>query len=538
VVNANLLSVVRLLQVESGAQIVVVSGDYSPVTAKVSASLPDVLRYVASSANATVNCDTNGVYTIRPEGAPLPADDVQQPVAAAAPATDDDAIPESSLHTERIPIQNVDPNYILIMIGDTEDLRNYDPSTNPIDNSPLADANDLPRITPGSAGIQMQGAVNESNTQAQQPSVPASNNNYSNGSVSQSNQYVPGGSEANQFPGGGFQGSGNSFNPFQNGGAGAQPNQNFPTGAPGANGVNGGRNLRPQGIQSIIANEEDNSIIVRGTADGIAKLKQIITFIDRAPKQVEIKLEYITANTANADTFGINWDIIPFPNVGVAFNGPGLDGTQGSTSLNYAQGNMVAQMEALLTKSNGKVIEAPIITTTNNTPASFNFSTEIPYETTTTVAQSGGNAVSGTQVNFLQIPNSLTIVPRINGDDSVSMLISPTISTAGTPPFSGAPPPVSQQSVRSYRTVANGETMVIGGLVNKQTTNSSEEVPFLSKLPIIGSLFRTRDLNVSDTELYVFVTPTVLPPIGADVAESNANPGSSDNSGAGLGVTP
>ena len=118
-------------------------------------------------------------------------------------------------------------------------------------------------------------------------------------------------------------------------------------------------------------------------------------------------------------------------------------------------------MEGLLSTSKGKIINATTISTTNNTPGELEFSSEVPYETTTTVAQSGGNAVSGTSISTETIPNTLEITPRINGDNSVSMLIEPTLTTPGTPPFSGAPPPLTQQAVEVYRTVANGDTMAV-----------------------------------------------------------------------------
>ncbi len=536
IVNANLLSVVQGIRLQSGAQIVIVGGEksYQPVTLTVSGSLDDVLRYVAQSAGATVGKDDNGVYTFRPvssdnsdnTGAYVQPQQAPQPVVQQAP------VPAASMHWEKIVLENVDPNFILNMINDSDGYRDSDPFTNPANHiSPAQPTDTVAPVMAGPSAV----TVNETNngrTSSEEPSVPMSGNQFGSAGNQANRSNDSRQDQANQF--GGFQpGGGQQFNPFGGGGA-AQPGGALPgnIGAAGAN-------LRPQGIDAIIANEQDNALIVRGTAEGIAELKQIINFLDRAPKQVQIKVDFITASVADVNNFGISWDLIPAPNIDVGFNGPGIDGTAGSTYLTFAQGNLVARMQAILTRTKGKVISAPEITCTNNTAGTINFSQQIPYQTSTTVAQGSGNAVTGTQVNFLTVQNSLTVTPRINGDNSVSLLLAPILSTPGTPTFSGGPPPVSQQSIRTYRTVANGDTMVLGGLVSKNETNLVEKVPFLSSLPIIGSLFRTRNLNTSDVELLVFVTPTVLPPIGANLATTvgGATPNAA-SAGPAVGVTP
>lgn len=551
IVNANLLTVVRMLRLKSGAQIVVVSGDqsYHPVTLTVSGSLSTVLRYVAVSAGATVTRNADGVYIFRPASSALNTDTAISPStdqsgADADVANTTDTKPAATrpigpIHVERIVLQNVDPNFILKMLNDTSGYRDTNPYHDPDAMQtfgPIPGSKDYQGdIIQGNSNINML-AQSIAPTTAQ-PSVPMDTqtigtsssttaNRAATDSTDQAHQYVTPG-------GGGFM--------FGNGGGGAggfNPGQRGP-GAPGAfgpNGANGqGQSLRPEGIQWIGANEQDNSLLVAGDAQGIQDLKRIISLLDLPPKQVQIKVEFITANVTDVNTFGISWDFLPLPNLEVGTNQGSLQSAS-DTFLSYAQGNMVARLFTFLSQGHGKNISSPIITTTNNIPASIYENIQIPYVTTTTVAGATGGAVQGQSVSFLNVPTGLTVLPRINGDNSVTLTLSPTLQVPGVSVIPNGPPPVTSEGLTTIRTVANNETMVLGGLVTKDDTNTTTKVPILGDLPIIGGLFRTRNENINNTELLIFVTPTVLP--APNVAAGLSGQPPTAETGGGVGVTP
>ena len=556
VVNASLLTVVQALKLQSRAQIVVVNSKrYQPVTLTVTTSLGDALQYVAQSAGAIVTRDANGVYTFQPAtdssgAATIPVSAMPASYSPAAMAAQPTT--QEPMHMERIVTRFVDPNYILVMLNDPAGFRDVDPISNPLSDPYIAQSHQIAHPFVSNPSVSEINPYTASNTGSyQQPGVPLQNGSYS-GAANQANRSNPEtGSQAQQFAPGQFGGfnptqtinpGGINVNPFAPNATGGSSvgfgNPNGTATAPGQ----GGTSLRPQGIDSIIANEQDNSLIVRGTPEGITELKQIIGFLDRAPRQVQIKVEFITTDVSNIDQFGINWEFLPFSNVAAGFNGGGAaTGVTGTSFLTFAQGNVATQLLATLTTTNSKVVASPIITTTNNVRGRIDFSSEIPYTTSSTVAQGSGNAISNTSVNFLTLNNFLEITPRINGDDSISLSLNPTLTAVSGAAISGGAPPTTQQSVNTYRTVANGETMVIGGLVQKNVTNGHSYIPFLSQLPIIGSIFRTRNLSVSDSELLIFVTPTILPPIGSGEAQTPTEAGSAPSSGdstAGVGVSP
>ena len=94
----------------------------------------------------------------------------------------------------------------------------------------------------------------------------------------------------------------------------------------------------------------------------------------------------------------------------------------------------------------------------------------------------------------------------------------------------GIPPTVSQE-VTTLRTIRSGDTMVLGGLVRKQETQSSIRIPILADLPVLGGLFRTRNKQINDQELLIFVTPTII-------GETNDSETANANGGQSVTVTP
>ncbi len=109
------------------------------------------------------------------------------------------------------------------------------------------------------------------------------------------------------------------------------------------------------------------------------------------------------------------------------------------------------------------------------------------------------------------------MIPRINGDDTISMSVLTQVQEIVSQipnPAGGTIPIVSSAIVPVQRRIRNGETMVIGGLVKKNDRQSVKKVPVLADLPLIGQFFQSRNNEINDSELLVFVTPMILPDPG------------------------
>ncbi len=546
VAASDLHTVVTMLERQAGVEALVRDGDtpFKPVNVHLKdAGLAKAMRTIAFSAGAKVSVNSDGIYVFEPEdgGASLP----EAPSASQSAGSSDLEAPKhyapGELQYRTIELQHAVPADILKLLRwdkDVVDLDTFKPAEASQSHPNVAS---VPQINVPQ-GQSNSNTFNGNSSSNAYPSVPMGTGNagpaaanysqHRSADAEQANQF-PGGGFGGGFNGGGFNGGGGGFNGGGFNGGGQNPFQNTPQPfQPGQGNRNGQPQAQlPDGVSKLFALQSNNSIIVYGTPDGFNQVKQIVKLLDVAPRQVQIKVEFVTASVTDVDALGINFDLVPYPGLEASSSqGTGSFGGTVSglnpTFLQYQTGNIVAQLFQTLTRTRGKVVQAPLITTTNNVQAQIQITTQIPFFTTGVVSNGGvaGGTTQSTQANFLPLSTFLTIVPRINADDTVTMNLQPQISdTTGQPAVGGIPPFVTQ-NLTTLRTVRSGDTMVLGGLVRKQETASTQRIPILSDIPYLGGLFRTRNKQINDQELLIFVTPTIISDTN-DSGTANANAG-------------
>ena len=269
--------------------------------------------------------------------------------------------------------------------------------------------------------------------------------------------------------------------------------------------------LWPEDVEQALPFDLANSIIVKGGEDGIAQFKEIVRMLDVAPMQVQIKAEFVEVKTTDVKRFGIDWSLQTLNTSFETAFGP-----VGNVIVGFTSGNLTAQLRAQLTSDVGRVINSPVISTINNQNAYISINQVIPYWTTMNVI-SGDQIVEQSYPQFIQIDTSLNVLPRVNGDGTITMILTPRVSDTGNVivgPDGSAIPEQRNQELFTQRRVANGETIVVGGFIRKNDSNSIQKIPILGDLPIIGSLFRTTAKTSEDRELLIFITPTIIPDVG------------------------
>lgn len=318
-------------------------------------------------------------------------------------------------------------------------------------------------------------------------------------------QGFPGGGGG--FPGGGGGGQGNK------GGGPGGGGQGGPGG--GQNGGNtnltGGQGLVPEGIDFITYDPTDNSLVVEGTEEAIQELQTRIGLFDNAPRQVLIKVEFITTTESVERTLGT--EFLYQRGVINAGTRPGSFVRTGDpVFINYASGNVTSRLRASLTEGRGKVVSAPIIRTMNNQPASI--SAQVTQWIFINQLAATGNVVVNVPTPYqLTATTGLAVAPRINDDNTITMFLSPTIQAfVGTSvgPDGQEIPNTTVEQIAVVARVRNGETMVLGGLSQKNEDASVNKVPILGDLPIIGQFFRNNNRSQTTSELLIFVTPTIV----------------------------
>ncbi|MGQ9463972.1 MAG: type II secretion system protein GspD [Candidatus Fervidibacter sp.] len=262
------------------------------------------------------------------------------------------------------------------------------------------------------------------------------------------------------------------------------------------------------GIQQIIGLPAQNVLLVRGTPQAIQEIRDILRELDVPPDQVEIESQFVEVSGSLQDIYGIDWSLAGREVTVVT----GLTVPEGTINVGFVRGNLSATLGALLTRSKGKVIQAPRAFTINGLPVVFSSDIDRPVIVQETYTD-GLITRTTTYIDIYTISISLFAVPFINADDTVTVYIMPTVQDIPEyvqNPAGGTIPVVSSTWTQALVRVRDGESFAIGGLLRTRNSEARREVPLLAKLPFIGSLFKTKAHDVDEKNLVIFVTPRIV----------------------------
>jgi|GEM_PF-3561946 len=276
--------------------------------------------------------------------------------------------------------------------------------------------------------------------------------------------------------------------------------------------------LLPSGMTAPIAFEPLNLLIFEATDEAYDRFLELLRIFDQKPKQVLLDVQFVTMNTTDAYALGVNWNY----SVGRTLINVDSLAPQGYVNIGIGNGSTFgAQLSALLTNSRARLVSAPRLATMNNFSASITLSEEVPYVNFGGAAAvpNGGIIEGGAELQTITVPTQLTMTPRINADDSITVLLTPTITnyrlvevpTSATSGGTQLVPLTSTSQVVTVLNIKDGETMVMGGFISRSDSTNKSKIPLLSELPILGDLLFTRTtVSNEDSELLIFVTPHVM----------------------------
>jgi type II secretory pathway component GspD/PulD (secretin) len=484
----------------------------------------EVLNLVAQSAGAAF-WEENGVYYIGSK------EDAPKKTTPLLPVETPDAPAPKNIRYEKIKLLYISPQAVMKRLG--------------IGNSPMVDIAEqaalkmyyqgmmgngfsVTNLSSNTPIIQNSGAPSNFNSQPQPqinaaPAVPTNQFPTQANTADQGAKRDPGvefGRAGGQgFPGGGFGGGGGQFGggggQFGGGGGqfGGQGGGQF--GGQGGQGQGGNASsLLPEGITGgdILAFDADGSLIIRtGDEEALRQLKELIRLLDVKPKQIMVKAEFVTVTQNDVSSFGINWSLQKVNFVTGVQTGYQ---TANTAFIQYATGNVRTEMSWILTTGRGKLVAAPMATTLNNVSVSFFNQQNIPVFLSQPIIAQNGTVALAPQLSIFTAITGLNVLPRLNGDGTITLMGSVLVSDLGTPvtgPNGESAPTIITQFAPVQRIIRDGDTIVIGGLTSKNTTIASNRAPLLGDLPIIGTLFRSRQTVVRDSDLLVFITASVIP---------------------------
>jgi type IV pilus assembly protein PilQ len=270
---------------------------------------------------------------------------------------------------------------------------------------------------------------------------------------------------------------------------------------------------------SITVDDRTNNIIAYQTQDRLDELRRIVSQLDIPVRQVMIEARIVEANVDYDKALGVRWGGSAqggnFVGGGAgtisganATNGPYVDmGVTDATStigLGFITNNTLLDLElsAMEKTGNGEVVSQPKVVTSDKETAKILKGTEVPYQE----ASSSG----ATSVSFKEASLSLEVTPQITPDNRIIMEVKVTKDEPDYVNTVLGVPPIKKNEVNAKVLVADGETIVIGGVFSNTQSKVVDKVPFLGDVPYVGRLFRRDVVSEKKSELLVFLTPRIM----------------------------
>ncbi len=294
-------------------------------------------------------------------------------------------------------------------------------------------------------------------------------------------------------------------------------------------GGNGSVTLEVEGDRvGVSAVEETNTLLVRSSATAWKSIKDVIEKLDVMPMQVHIEAQIAEVQLTGDLEYGVNWyfeNAVTTPFNSDGSGGPALPSALGrdiwgdiAGSITGSSGlgwtflgrNAAAVVKALDKVTNLHLLQTPSVFVRNNSEATFNVGSRIPIQS---VSFNPGTGTEGTysQVQYLDTGVILKVRPRITKDGMVFLDIVQEVSSPGAVPADrNGNVRIDTRKLKTEAAIQSGDTVLLAGLIKDSVDNGSSGVPFLSKIPVIGSLFGTKTQNTDRTETIVLITPTII----------------------------
>lgn len=272
----------------------------------------------------------------------------------------------------------------------------------------------------------------------------------------------------------------------------------------------------------ISSDKRTSSILINDLPVNIKQVERLIKSLDFPPPQVLIEGKVIEAQESFSKDIGVNWQVSG-QDVQVGTSGgqpvnirPELDistgASAGNLNLNLSLGvleffgDLTSQLSISERDSRVKVISSPRVVTMTNVEATVHQTTEIP-----TITQTVSDGVVSRSVNFKPVQLQLKVTPQVTSDNSVVLNVDLKREFAGeVVEQTTQARAINQRSAKTKVLVKNGQTAVIGGIYQSDSTVSEQGVPYLRKIPLIGRLFESTSKTDEKSELMIFLTPRIL----------------------------
>lgn len=275
----------------------------------------------------------------------------------------------------------------------------------------------------------------------------------------------------------------------------------------------------PDGTR-IVADESNNSLLVMAAPKEWRSIRSALDKLDKTPAQVLVEVSIWEVTLTDALKYGVEWFFNTHPGVGdamgggrLAVGGNNLDAAGRLTngfSYMFTGADWRAVINMLSSQSRVKSLSSPSVLVLDNREAKIQVGKQQPISTGTTTYPTSGNATTTQNFTLKDTGVLLKVKPRVNAGGLVVMEINQEVTDLGELD------PVTNQntflkrSIESSVAIKGGDTIILGGLIQDNSTNSNSGIPYLRRLPLVGPLFGFTNESGNRTELLVTISPRAI----------------------------
>lgn len=307
---------------------------------------------------------------------------------------------------------------------------------------------------------------------------------------------------------------------------------------------------------SVAIDERTNTLLIQDTAERVSDIRRLVSTLDIPVRQVQIEARIVIVNDDYSRELGVRFGanavfaqggqdglgaignpvgdedsddgivISPYPGIGPNIDGNAIGGVEtrpdandrylvnlpvanaaGRLALTLLDSDYLVDLElsAAAAEGRGEILSSPRLMTTNQREASIEQGVEIPYQ------ESSSSGATTTQ--FKKAVLSLKVTPQITPDNRIILDLTVAKDSVGQLVASatgGFVPSIDTREITTQVLVNDGQTVVLGGILETERRDAETKVPLLGDVPVLGRLFKTTSSTDNKDELLIFVTPRIL----------------------------
>ncbi|MNU89241.1 Type II secretion system protein D precursor [compost metagenome] len=266
----------------------------------------------------------------------------------------------------------------------------------------------------------------------------------------------------------------------------------------------------------VVADEKRNALLIRAPRTEYRRIEQALRELDRAPMQVLIEASIVEVSLTGNLEYGVEWYLqngLSRGRQGEALldsnNSSGIGAKVPGFSYTISKADVVrATLNAVATKSQVRLLSSPSILVLNNHTANIQVGQQQPI-LSSTAAATGSNFITQS-ITYKDTGVLLTVTPSVNAGGLISMDISQQVTDVGEEDAVTKQRSFQTRQIQTRVAVRSGESIVLGGLIRENDSNTRSGLPGLADVPLLGALFSNTSNQRNRTELLVLMTPRAL----------------------------